>query len=151
MSVIPEFCLSYVLYKWFPAYHNLCRGLKYLSKIRYTTLVMSNVAGFLIFETVFSYRLATLPYILKKYHKNERHLRLVTHIFTKLSQNMCLINTHIFMYQHTRRDYKLWKALWFHWVFSYIFDDHSCLNCCISTKLSLIVCLINCDISKCQM
>ena len=32
---------------------------------------------------------------LKKYYKNERHLRLITNSFTKLSQNVCLINTHI--------------------------------------------------------
>ena len=29
------------------------------------------------------------------------------------------------------------------WEFSYLIDDHSCLNCCISTKLSHNVCLIN--------
>ena len=34
----------------------------------------------------------------KKYHKNEQIMRLITHIFTKLLQNVCLINTHIFMY-----------------------------------------------------
>ena len=32
-------------------------------------------------------------------------------------------------------------------IFSYNIIDHSCLNCCISTKLSLIVCLINAHIS----
>ena len=30
--------------------------------------------------------------------------------------------------------------------FSYIFDDHSCLNCYFSTKLSLIVYLTNTDV-----
>ena len=30
----------------------------------------------------------------------------------------------------------------FFWLFSQIIDDHSCLNCCISTKLSQIVCLV---------
>ena len=39
---------------------------------------------------------------LKKYHKNERHLCLVAYIFTKLSQNVCLINTNILMYWHFR-------------------------------------------------
>ena len=33
------------------------------------------------------------------------------------------------------------------WVFSYIFDDYLCLNCRISTKLSLIIYLINTDMS----
>ena len=35
------------------------------------------------------------------------------------------------------------------WVFSYIFDDHSSLNCFISIKLSLNVCLINTNILIC--
>ena len=42
---------------------------------------------------------------------------------------------------------------WFYWffrVFSYIIDYHSFLNCCISTKLSQIVCLINVHILVCQ-
>ena len=34
--------------------------------------------------------------LVKIYHKNERDLRLVTHILTKLSLNVCLINTHTF-------------------------------------------------------
>ena len=92
------------------------------------------------------FRAGQLPYVWKMYSKNEQHLRLVAHIFTKLSQNVCLINTNILMYQHARCDCKLWKALWFYWVFcvfSYIFDDHLCLNCCIFTKLSLIEYLIN--------
>ena len=38
----------------------------------------------------------------------------------------------------------------FFWVFSYIIDDLSCLNCFISTKLSQIVCLINVYILLCQ-
>ena len=35
-------------------------------------------------------------------------------------------------------------------VFSYIIIDHLCLNCCTSTKLSLIVFLINIHILICQ-
>ena len=31
-----------------------------------------------------------------KYHKNERHLSFITHSLTKLSQNECLFNTHIY-------------------------------------------------------
>ena len=34
----------------------------------------------------------------KQNHKNERHLRLVAYIFTKFSQNVCLINTHTLIY-----------------------------------------------------
>ena len=32
----------------------------------------------------------------EKHHKNERHLCLETHIFTKHSQNVCLINVHMY-------------------------------------------------------
>ena len=34
----------------------------------------------------------------------------------------------------------------FFWVFSYFIDDHSCLNCCVFTKLSQIMSLINVQI-----
>ena len=43
-----------------------------------------------------------LPNVWKKYPKNEGHLCLVVYIFTKLSQNVFLINTHILMYWHSR-------------------------------------------------
>ena len=36
------------------------------------------------------------------------------------------------------------------YLFSYIIEDHSYLNCCISAKLSQIVCLINVHILVCQ-
>ena len=71
-------------------------------------------------------------------------------ILTKHSQIVCLINT-------IQRGYKLWNAFWFYcvfWIFSYIINDHSYLNCCISTNLSQIVCLMHTqisDISTCQM
>ena len=45
---------------------------------------------------------------LKKCHKNEQHLCYVTHIFTKLSQNVCLINTHILIYCNAICNCKLW-------------------------------------------
>ena len=79
---------------------------------------------------------------------------MVPHIFIKLSQNVCLIDIHILIYWHARFDRKLWKALWFYyvfWPFSYIIIEYSCLNSCISTKLSLIIYLINTDTSKCHM
>ena len=94
-----------------------------------------------IFEAVFQGGSATLPYIWKIHYKIERHLCLVAHIITKLSQNVYLVNTHILIYRHVRCACKLWNEFWFYcafWVFSYIFDDHSYLNCCISTKLSLM-------------
>ena len=68
---------------------------------------------------------------------------MVPQIFTKHSQNVCLINTHVLMYQYAIFNSKLWKSNWFCGVFWYIhFDDHSCLKCCISTKLSQMVSLI---------
>ena len=74
-----------------PAYISLRRDLEYLLKVKYIILVDPNGARFLVFETVFLDSL-------KKYHKNERNLRLVTYTFTKLSQNVCLINTQILIY-----------------------------------------------------
>ena len=57
------------------------------------------------------------------------------------------------IYRRARCNCKLWKALWFNsvfWVLSYIYDDHSCLKCCISFKLSQIMCLIDVNILVCQ-
>ena len=70
--------------------------------------------------------------------------------FSKLSQNACLINTQIMVYQHVRCDCKLWNAPLCYWVFSYIIDEHACLKCCIFTKLQQIVCLIDVHILICQ-
>ena len=52
----------------------------------------------MIFDPVFLGRLATLPYVWKIHRKNERHLRLVAHIFTKVSQNVYLISTHFHIF-----------------------------------------------------
>ena len=81
------------------------------------------------------------------------HLCLVAHIFTQLSKNVCLINTHILVYQHARYDCKLWSAFKFYcvfWLFLYNIIDYSCLKNFISIKLSQIVCLISIDMLKCQ-
>ena len=48
-----------------PAYTSLYRGLEYSSKVRYIIVVDLLWDGFLIFETVFLGRSATLPYIWK--------------------------------------------------------------------------------------
>ena len=192
MSVISEFCLSSslsVVCVLAPAYTSLCRGLKYLPKVSYIILVDPLRDRFLIIETVFLGRSETLPYVWKIHHRNEWHLHLVAPIFTKLSQSVCLINIHIFIYWHARCDV--------FWAFSYIIIDHLCLNfhqtftncvsnqydvskyqmwlqfmkcllillrllqfllkideywclnCCISTKLLRIVCLINTFILIC--
>ena len=130
MSVILEFYLmSSSVFSASTAYTSLWRGLRYLLKVRYIILNYHNLVGFLIFGTLCLGSSKTLPYFWKKYHKNEKHLCLVTHIFIKLSQNVCLINKHILIHRYTLCNCKLWKALWFFFlVFSYIIDD-SCLKC----------------------
>ena len=80
----------------------------------------------------------------------EWQLCLVAHSFIKLSQNVFLINTHILIYSNARCNSKLLYFYCFFRVFSYIIDYHLCLNCCISTNLSQIVCLINLHILVCQ-
>ena len=77
----------------------------------------------MIFETLCLGRSKTLSYIWKKYHKNERHLCLVWHSFTKLSQNVSNWYKHFDIY--ARGDCKLWNGTWFYYI-SYIIDDHSC-------------------------
>ena len=53
------------------------------------------------------------------YHKNERKMSLVTHIFTKFSRNVCLINAHILIYWYARCHCKLWKVYNFIAFFGY--------------------------------
>ena len=101
------------------AYNSLYRGLKHLLKIPYFIKYYPNVAGFLIFKTFCLGRSKTLTYVMKKYHKNEWHLCFITQSFTKLLQNVRLINTRILIYRHARGDLKLWNALWFYSIFGY--------------------------------
>ena len=74
---------------------------------------------------------------------------MATHIFIKNLQNVCLVNIHTFWYidmPYMTASYETpFDIIAFFWVFSYIFDV-SCLNCCISTKLLLVVYLINSDV-----
>ena len=86
---------------------------------------------------------------LKEYHRTKRHLLLVAHFLTKLSQIVCLTNLHILTY--VRCNSKLWNAFWFYCVFGYF---HTLLLTFhiwgfISNKLSQNVCLINTHILKC--
>ena len=148
LSVIPELYLSsvVVICVLAPAYTSVCRGLKYSPKARYIIVVDPLWDRYLIFETVFLGRSATLPYVWKIHHKNEQNFCLVAHNFDKFSQNVCLVNTYILIYWHARYDCKLWNTLWFYyvfWAFSCIIIDRSCLNSCTFTKLWLIRCLIN--------
>ena len=83
------------------AYTGLFRGLKYLLKVRYIIPNHPNVARFLIFETFFeqSKNIGLCLNLSEKYIKNFKgHLSLVKHSFTKLSNNVCLINTHILIH-----------------------------------------------------
>ena len=155
MSVILEFrLLSSSVCVHAPTYTSLCRGLKYLLTFMYIILVDPNGAGFLISRPFFWAGRQHCPMSAKIHHKNERNLRLVSYIDTKLSHNVYLINTHILIDRLARCDCKVWNALWFYWVFfwvfSNIFDDYSCLNFCISAKLSHIVSLSDVHIMVCQ-
>ena len=69
----------------------------------------------------FSGQIGNTGICLKKHHRNEWHLRLIAYIFTKISQNVCIINKHILIYRHTRCDYKLWNAFDFNAFFWYLF------------------------------
>ena len=73
LSVILEFYLSSVC-SASTAYTSICRGLKYLLKVKYIILNCTNVTQFLMSEKNIT-----------KINSNS----LVTHIFTKLSHNMC--------------------------------------------------------------
>ena len=87
----------------------------------------------------------------KIYHKSKRNLSLVVCIFTKFSEIMCLISTHISEYRHAKCDYRLQNSPGLYCIllceFSLIIDDHSYLKSFIFTKLSKMVCRINTNIS----
>ena len=83
--------------------------------------------------------------------ENEWHLCLVAYIFTKLLQNVCLINKHVLMYWQARFNCKTLDFLMSFSEFSYIIDIHSCLNYCIISKLSHTVCRIDTYISCVDM
>ena len=124
------------------AYTNLCTGLKYFLKIPYFIWNHPKVARFLIFEAVFLGRTATLSENISQKWASLAFGSIYLH---KLSQNVCLIKTHILTYWHARCNCVLWSDPWFCCVFqefSYIVDDYLCLKYCIFTKLSQIVCLI---------
>ena len=99
LLVISVFCLSSSVYSVArlqptPAYVEAW----YLLKVRYIIRNHPNLTRFLIFETLCLGRAKTLTYVWKKYHKNEWHLSLVIHSFTKVSQIVCLINLNILVY-----------------------------------------------------
>ena len=100
--VIPEFCMRRLsVCSVSTAFTSLCRSLKYLLKVWYITLNYPNMAQIWIFEPLSLSRAKTLTYVRKK-NKNEWHLSLLIYSFTQLSHNVCLINTHIFIYWYVR-------------------------------------------------
>ena len=120
---------------------NIFRILKYLLKIYCIILIIK-----ILYDTDFRFsrlffgQVSNTAICLKKCHKNEWHLRFITHIYTKLSQNLCLIiNTHNFDISICHMWLQVMERplilLRFFWIFSYIIID-DCLMCCISTKLS---------------
>ena len=136
------------LYLWkyccrYDSYTGLSRSLEYLLKITCFVQNYSKVAGFSIFKTLCSDR--SKIYEWKKYHKNEQYLCLVTHIFTKLLQNVCLINTHILIYRHARCNCKLWnysitnfnklKVIFIIWCQICHFNMYECLFWYVSSVL----------------
>ena len=71
-------------------------------------------------------------------NRDEEKTRIAYYIFTKFFLFVCLSKLHILVCQHARCDGKIWNVPWFYcvfWVFSYIIIVHSCLKCCICTKL----------------
>ena len=79
------------------AYTSLCRGLKYLLKVKCIILVYPNL-GIFDFRDVLFGQVENIGLFKKKYHKKEWNLCFVAHSFTKLSQNVCLVNVHIWVY-----------------------------------------------------
>ena len=83
----------------------LCSRLKYLLKIQYFIQNFPNLTKFFILMTLCLGSSKVLPYAWKKYNT--------------LTQNMCLINTHILVYWYVICNCKLWIALDFIAFFVY--------------------------------
>ena len=126
------------------AYTSLFIGLEYL--LIYGNIIQfdPNVDEFLIFESVFLYRTATLPYVWIKSQKWTAFALGNTYLHQTFKE--CVSN------QYTRF-YILKCQMWLHVmerplillrfsVFSYLIYDYSCLKCFIFIKLSQIVCLV---------
>ena len=81
-------------------------------------LLLSVYCKFFTYTSLYS---LSIYLCLKRYHKNERHLYLLAHIFTKLSQIVSLINTLSLIYWHIICTWKLWNVHWYYCVFFGIF------------------------------
>ena len=103
----------------------------------------------MIFETIFLGRSETLPYVWKTMSQKWKAFAFGS---TYLDQTFteCIYMFWYINIPELTASYGIF--LWFYcvfWSFSYIIIDHSCLNCCISTKLSRIMHLINTHILIC--
>ena len=88
----------------------------------------------------FDFWVKNIAICLKKYHKNEPHLCLVTQSFAKLSHNVYLINAHNLLPNVTATYGRFADFIAFFLAVSYIIYKHSwCLKHCIFTELSQIV------------
>ena len=108
LSVGNSGILSVVVCSASVTYTSLCRGLKYVLKLCYITLVYFNL--YYDYRDFMFGQVTYMALCLKKYHKNELQLCLLIHIFTKFSHSVCLINVHILMYCDVIYNCKLWKV-----------------------------------------
>ena len=109
--------------------HTICKSLLMIQNFRHANVgqllcmqIVKRKGFFFIFKTIFE-QVGQCCRCLKKYQKKN--------IFSKLPQNVCLINTLILIYRYARLNFRLWKVLWniaFFCVFSYIIDEHLWLN-----------------------
>ena len=117
MSIISEFCLLSMSVgrlqpkpDYLEVYEIFTKNTVFYAKLSYCSQIS-------IFETLCLGRSKNLHYVWKKLHKNEKHLCLIAYIFTKISQNACLINLYILINHYARFNCKLRKVIWFYCVF----------------------------------
>ena len=126
MSIYRKFWNSVCrLFSLLPAYTSFCSGLEYLLKIRDIILVDSNVTWFLISSVFWAG------------WQNCLLSEKISQKYTTFLSNVCLINTHILIYQHARCNSMLWNSLWFYTVFFDYFYMHiidQTFNDCVSNE-----------------
>ena len=106
LTVLFLFCLLLsIVFSALNAYNSLYRDLKSLQKY---LVLFENILTWpdFLFSILFFGQIVNIAtYDWKLFHKNGPLLFLVTHIFTKRSQIVCLIHTHILIYWHVRCNY----------------------------------------------
>ena len=104
MSLISELYLSSSVYRASTAYTSICRGLKYLLKIRNIILIYTNVCPDFWFSKLF---------ILA----GRKHYPMSKNNITKMNDYVSDFNVHILVCRHARSDCRLWNVLQFDCVF----------------------------------